>query len=453
VSLSGDGEYKTDGEPTAGSRIEDINILGIESINQDLFDRQKRLKGWNQEKIRSSTVLVVGAGATGNELVKNLVLMGIGTIYLVDYDTVDRSNLNRCVFFKEADAERKNFKSEIVARNAMEYGRTKVIPLVKKIEEVDEAIYKECNVVASCLDNMEARLQANSYSYAYRLPFVDSGIDGFYGSIFCVIPQDKECPCIQCSMSSVDLDNMFKKFSCTGQEIAKEEGFTEMKMANIITTTSIIGALQAQQIVKIILGLDSFVQNGTWNEAVGPPVYGKELRYDGTHNSFTFIEKTKNPSCWICNIPGETRQPLEKPIAIPAEKPAKRPAKRAAKRAAKPPAEKPVAITAEKPAKRPAKRAAKRAAKPPAEKPVAMTAEKPAKRPAKRAAKQSTKQSTENPIETIAEKPDEEPTTKPAEKPAMKPGKKPSKKPAKKPAKKSTKKSLEKTPETTGMGP
>ncbi|MEX2682273.1 MAG: ThiF family adenylyltransferase [Candidatus Sigynarchaeota archaeon] len=287
---------------STGCAVDDIPVLGVENINQDLFDRQKRLKGWDQEKIRASTVLVVGAGATGNELVKNLTLMGVGKIYLVDFDTVDRSNLNRCVFFKEADVEQKRFKAEIVARNAMEFGRTKIIPIVGKIEDVKDDIYKECNATASCLDNMEARLQLNSFSYYYDLPFVDSGIDGWYGSIFCVVPQVKDCPCLQCSMSSQDLDNMFKKFSCTGQEIAKEDGFTEMKMANIITTTSIIGALQAQQIVKILLGLDQYKKQGTWNENVGPPVYGKELRYDGTRNTFTFIEKTKNPSCWACSI-------------------------------------------------------------------------------------------------------------------------------------------------------
>nr|MDO8108751.1 ThiF family adenylyltransferase [Candidatus Sigynarchaeota archaeon] len=288
-------------DPERGFDDDDVQFLGVESINQDLFDRQKRLKGWDQEKIRTSTVLVVGAGATGNELVKNLTLMGIGKIYLVDFDNVDRSNLNRCVFFKESDVGKTQFKANIVARNAMEYGRTKIVPIIGKIEDLKEEIYKECNATASCLDNVEARLHVNSYSYFYDLPFVDSGIDGWYGSIFCVIPQVRDSPCIQCGMSSQDLDNMFKKFSCTGQEIAKEEGFTEMKMANIITTTSIIGALQAQQIVKILLGLDSFKKDGTWNEKVGPPVIGKELRYDGTRNSFTFIEKMKNPSCWVCS--------------------------------------------------------------------------------------------------------------------------------------------------------
>lgn len=279
---------------------EDIGVVGEDDINADIFDRQKRLKGWDQEKIGNSTVLVVGAGATGNELVKNLVLVGIGKIYLIDFDYIDHSNLNRCVFFKQSDAEEKKYKAEVVSENASEYGRTKVVPLIERIEEIDPEIYKECNVTASCLDNMEARLQLNSYSYFHGIPFIDSGIDGFQGSIFCTIPQIKETPCLQCSMSSKDLDIMWQKFSCTGKEIDSKDGNTELKMANIITTTSIIGALQAQQILKIILGLDSFLEKGEWNEYVGAPIYGKELRYDGTRNRFFTHEKMQNPSCWIC---------------------------------------------------------------------------------------------------------------------------------------------------------
>ncbi|MHA1792411.1 MAG: HesA/MoeB/ThiF family protein [Promethearchaeota archaeon] len=279
---------------------DDIQVMGLEDINQDIFDRQKRLKGWNQEKISKSTVLIVGAGATGNELVKNLVLMGIGKIYLVDFDYIDHSNLNRCVFFKQDDADKKRYKAEIVAKNAKMYGRTEIIPIIDRIEEIDKEIYKEIDVTASCLDNLEARLQVNSYSYYNNIPFVDSGIDGLQGSIFCVIPQVEDSPCLQCGISSKDLEIMWQKFSCTGEEIDSSEGNTVLKMANIITTTSIIGALQAQQIIKIILGLDDYLKTGKWNEYVGPPIIKKELRYDGSKNQFFFHERMKNPSCWIC---------------------------------------------------------------------------------------------------------------------------------------------------------
>ncbi|MHA1372637.1 MAG: ThiF family adenylyltransferase [Promethearchaeota archaeon] len=200
----------------------DITVLGIDSIEKDIFDRQKRLKGWDQEKINNASVLVVGAGATGNELIKNLVLMGIGKIYLVDFDYIERSNLNRCVFFKEEDAEKKHYKADVVAKNAKEYGRSEIVPLITRIEEVDKKIYQDCTVTASCLDNLEARLQLNSYSYFYGIPFVDSGIDGFMGSIFCVIPQAKDKPCLQCGMSSKDLENMWRKYSCTGHEITEQ---------------------------------------------------------------------------------------------------------------------------------------------------------------------------------------------------------------------------------------
>ncbi|MBD3187002.1 hypothetical protein GF325_09260 [Candidatus Bathyarchaeota archaeon] len=282
------------------AKKQDIDVVDEENINQDIFDRQKRLKGWDQEKISGSTALVVGAGATGNELVKNLVLMGLGRIYLIDFDFIDQSNLNRCVFFTQEDAKEEKFKAEVVSENAKKYGRTNVVPLVERIEDVDPAIYKECSVTASCLDNLEARLQLNSYSYYHEIPFVDSGIDGFQGSVFCTIPQVKGTPCLQCSMSSKDLDIMWQKFSCTGSEIDSKDGNTELKMANIITTTSIIGALQAQQVIKIILGIDSYLKSRSWNSYVGPPLHGRELRYDGTTNKFFFHEKMKNPSCWIC---------------------------------------------------------------------------------------------------------------------------------------------------------
>ena len=69
-------------------REEDYKFIGLESIDSDKFDRQKRIKGWDQNKISNSTVMIIGAGATGNEVIKNLVLTGIGRIILIDYDLI-----------------------------------------------------------------------------------------------------------------------------------------------------------------------------------------------------------------------------------------------------------------------------------------------------------------------------------------------------------------------------
>ena len=58
------------------------------------FDRQQRIDWWSQEKLEKAKVMVVGAGAIGNETLKNLALLGIGNIFIVDFDTISTSNLS-----------------------------------------------------------------------------------------------------------------------------------------------------------------------------------------------------------------------------------------------------------------------------------------------------------------------------------------------------------------------
>ena len=110
-----------------------------------------------------------------------------------------------------------------------------------------------------------------------------------------------DAACLQCGVSSADLDRMWLKFSCTGEEIESEDGRTVGKIATMITTTSIIGGLQTQQVLKFILGLDHYKEQGEWNPAIGEPLVGKQLNYNGRTNRFDVIEKLKNPKCWTCS--------------------------------------------------------------------------------------------------------------------------------------------------------
>lgn len=82
------------------------------------YHRQELITWWDQSKLKASKVLVVGAGAIGNEVVKNLALVGVGTIKVCDMDTIENSNLARCAFFREADQG--FYKAEVLARRAQE---------------------------------------------------------------------------------------------------------------------------------------------------------------------------------------------------------------------------------------------------------------------------------------------------------------------------------------------
>jgi len=281
---------------------EDIEILGEESIDSDLFDRQKRLVGWDQEKIQTAKIMVVGAGATGNELLKNLVLAGIQNIVLIDFDIINLSNLNRCILFTREGAEKGDYKVDVVSNSIKKINPNVNIEGIKTdLNSIDKNLYNECDVVCSCLDNLEARLEANNYAYFAGTPFVDSAIEGFMGTVQCVYSKVPEAACLQCGVSQKDMDLMWQKFSCTGEEISEEEGATQEKLATIVSTTSIIGGLQAQQVIKFVLGVEIFEEDKTWNPYIGAPLIGTQLIYNGIKNEFFAIEKLKDDKCWICS--------------------------------------------------------------------------------------------------------------------------------------------------------
>ena len=140
-----------------GSRRAVVDVDG----DHDRYHRQSLITWWDQERLRNASILVVGAGALGNELVKNLVLMGIGRILIVDMDDVENSNLARCVFFRPEDEGRP--KAQVLARRAGEMNQeTEIIPLVGDVRmTVGLGVFAEVDLVLGGLDNREARLFVN----------------------------------------------------------------------------------------------------------------------------------------------------------------------------------------------------------------------------------------------------------------------------------------------------
>ena len=74
--------------------------------DDDRYGRLRLIPWWRQERLAAARVLVVGAGALGNEVLKNLALLGVGTVYVIDLDAVEPSNLSRSVLFRPRTAAR-----------------------------------------------------------------------------------------------------------------------------------------------------------------------------------------------------------------------------------------------------------------------------------------------------------------------------------------------------------
>jgi DNA-binding transcriptional regulator YhcF (GntR family) len=106
-------------EPATGPRrvpIAPDRPLHIPNLQTDRLGTFDFISWWEREKVQQAKVLVVGAGALGNEVIKNLALMGVGHLFIVDFDTIEAANLSRSVLFRESDNKRS--KAEVAARRA-----------------------------------------------------------------------------------------------------------------------------------------------------------------------------------------------------------------------------------------------------------------------------------------------------------------------------------------------
>ncbi len=243
------------------------------------MERSRRV-GWiDVDRLRESKALIIGAGALGNEVAKNLVLSGIGEITIVDMDRVALSNLNRCLFFREEDARLRSFKAEALADRVREMSAScRVRGIVSKVEALDENVLQSSDVVLGCLDNIAARLHVNAHCSHHGRPLIDGGTLGTSGKVQVVI--SPEWPCLQCSMNRTHFRTMERRYSCTGSDTV----FFEPKLAAEITTTSVIAAIQVRESIKVLCGQQDRCLHHL-------------LHYNGLTNQVLELEVPLDPEC------------------------------------------------------------------------------------------------------------------------------------------------------------
>ncbi|MGA9398631.1 MAG: ThiF family adenylyltransferase, partial [Anaerolineaceae bacterium] len=135
--------------------------IHIPNLQTDRLGTFEFISWWERDKVQAARVMVVGAGALGNEVIKNLSLMGIGHLFIIDFDTIEAANLSRSVLFREADNQRS--KAEIAAARAKQLNpQVKVQYLDGDVTSaLGLGIIRRMDVVIGCLDNREARLAIN----------------------------------------------------------------------------------------------------------------------------------------------------------------------------------------------------------------------------------------------------------------------------------------------------
>lgn len=173
------------------SNFNNINFQGSE----DLVTQVKE----------NASVLVVGAGGLGCEILKNLALSCIKNIFVIDLDTIELTNLNRQFLFRNKDIGK--WKCEV----ASEYIKNKFPDIdirysAKKVQDFPHKFIRQFNVIIGGLDNMEARLYLNQLVHDLVefdekgiidpetvVPLIDGGTEGFRGQSRVIIPYNSSC--------------------------------------------------------------------------------------------------------------------------------------------------------------------------------------------------------------------------------------------------------------------
>src|SRR6187200_249821 len=86
--------------------------------DDDRFGRFRLIGWWDQGRLSRAKILVIGAGALGNEIIKNLCLLGVGNILIADMDRIENSNLSRSVLYRASDNGK--LKATVAAEAARE---------------------------------------------------------------------------------------------------------------------------------------------------------------------------------------------------------------------------------------------------------------------------------------------------------------------------------------------
>ena len=246
------------------------------------------LSWFKQDKVKNAKVLVVGAGALGNEVIKNLTLFGVGTIYICDFDRIELSNLTRSVLFREEDAYNHAYKAEVAAKRAMEINpQIKVYSIVGNLfSDVGLGIYKNVDVVIGCLDSRIARYLLNRLCMRIGKTWIDGSIENMTGVVKVYAPKVN---CYECNLSREEFNHIMLRTGCADVVRAQTSAG---RVATTPISASIVGAMQAQEVMKIIHSSEK-------EPTPFKTLLGKMWRFEGMTNTIN----TYKYSSWKNNCP------------------------------------------------------------------------------------------------------------------------------------------------------
>lgn len=230
----------------------------------------KEVGGAGQNALKSARVLIIGAGGLGGPASLYLAAAGIGEIGLVDFDTVELSNLHRQIQFETKDLGRAKTKALATRLHALN-PHTKIIPYEERLDQHTASTrIAGYNLVLDGTDDFATRFAINQACLDHHTPLVSGALGRFDGQlgIFCA---GKDDPCYQCFVPEIPRD----------AETCEAVGI-------VGAMAGILGAMMALETIKFI------------TEA-GPVLRNKLMLFEGLHMRSRVVHLSKDPKCKACS--------------------------------------------------------------------------------------------------------------------------------------------------------
>ena len=238
--------------------------------------------------------MVAGCGALGNEVLKNLALMGAEHITVVDFDRVEVGNLSRSVLFTKADVGR--WKVDAVAERLRTMNPRLEVKAIRGdvAYDVGLGLFRRTEVVIACVDNRWARYCINRLCMRAGIPWVDGGIDALEGTARVFVPGRN---CYACQLGPEGLKDLARRQPCSGA-IRRNEAAGKAPTTSLIA--SVIGAVQVQEALKLL-------QPELLEEGKMTSLCGRMFYYEGERLSTRLVDfAAYDPDCPV----HERREPV-----------------------------------------------------------------------------------------------------------------------------------------------
>lgn len=276
--------------------------------SQDYFKRQNMVVSPNAAKlIKTTKILVVGAGAGGNEILKNLMLMGFGNITIVDFDIVEDSNLSRTTLFRKEDIGKS--KSLVAAERLKEMALHENPCIVglhgNLMTDFGKGLFVEHDIVICCVDTQKCRAYINDWCVRTKTPFFEMGFAEYDVDVCFFAPEGTMTQSNGTVIEKLPTDNgIFPRFNgnfpvCLREEIGfgnfeekrnscsgyKVKDVNLAKIPTIQVSAAMAGVLVATELVKFLDGKDK--------------IRNKMLLYFGLTFETMICSYNRNPKCVI----------------------------------------------------------------------------------------------------------------------------------------------------------